>query len=107
MRGSAGATSRCISWRRSFAVAPPGGESLRDTLARALPYYMIHIQPEVLSGRRVLISAHGNSLRALIMALEGLTPDEIVKRELATGLPIVYRLKADSRIESREILDSD
>ncbi len=95
------------TWRRSFAVAPPGGESLRDTLARALPYYMIHIQPEVLSGRRVLISAHGNSLRALIMALEGLTPDEIVKRELATGLPIVYRLKADSRIESREILDSD
>jgi len=95
------------TWRRSYAVAPPGGESLRDTLARALPYYMTRIQPEVLSGRRVLISAHGNSLRALIMALEGLTPDEIVKRELATGLPIVYRLKADSRIESREILDSD
>ena len=95
------------TWRRSYAVAPPGGESLRDTLARALPYYMTHIQPEVLSGRRVLISAHGNSLRALIMALEGLSPDEIVKRELATGLPIVYRLKADSRIESREILDSD
>jgi len=94
-------------WRRSYAVAPPGGESLRDTLARALPYYMTHIQPEVLSGRRVLISAHGNSLRALIMALEGLSPDEIVKRELATGLPIVYRLKADSRIDSREILDSD
>jgi 2,3-bisphosphoglycerate-dependent phosphoglycerate mutase len=95
------------TWRRSYAVAPPGGESLRDTLARALPYYMAHIQPEVLSGRRVLVSAHGNSLRALIMALEGLSPEEIVKRELATGLPIVYRLKADSRIESREILDSD
>lgn len=95
------------TWRRSYAVAPPGGESLRDTLARALPYYMAHIQPEVLSGRRVLVSAHGNSLRALIMALEGLSPEEIVKRELATGLPIVYRLKPDSRIESREILDSD
>jgi len=94
-------------WRRSYDVAPPGGESLKDTLARALPYYMVHIQPEVLSGRRVIISAHGNSLRALIMALEGLSPEEIVKRELATGLPIVYRLKADSRIESREILDSD
>jgi len=93
------------TWRRSYDVAPPGGESLRDTLARALPYYMSHIQPEVLSGRHVLISAHGNSLRALIMALEGLSPEEIVKRELATGLPIVYRLKADSRIASREILD--
>jgi 2,3-bisphosphoglycerate-dependent phosphoglycerate mutase len=92
-------------WRRSYDVAPPGGESLRDTLARALPYYMSHIQPEVLSGRHVLISAHGNSLRALIMALEGLSPEEIVKRELATGLPIVYRLKADSRIASREILE--
>jgi 2,3-bisphosphoglycerate-dependent phosphoglycerate mutase len=92
-------------WRRSYDVAPPGGESLRDTLARALPYYMSHIQPEVLSGRHVLISAHGNSLRALIMALEGLSPAEIVKRELATGLPIVYRLKADSRIASRDILD--
>jgi 2,3-bisphosphoglycerate-dependent phosphoglycerate mutase len=92
-------------WRRSYDVAPPGGESLRDTLARALPYYMSHIQPEVLSGRSVLVSAHGNSLRALIMALEGLSPAEIVKRELATGLPIVYRLKADSRIASRDILD--
>jgi len=94
-------------WRRSYAVAPPGGESLRDTLARALPYYMTHIQPEVLSRRRVLISAHGNSLRALIMALEGLSPEEIVKRELATGLPIVYRLKPNSRIESKEVLDAD
>ncbi len=94
-------------WRRSYDVAPPGGESLRDTLARALPYYMSRIQPEVLSGRRVLVVAHGNSLRALIMALEGLSPEEIVKRELATGLPVVYRLEADSRIASREILDSD
>src|SRR5205809_1171838 len=54
-------------WRRSYDVAPPGGESLKDTLARALPYYVIHIQPDVLSGKRVLVSAHGNSLRALIM----------------------------------------
>jgi len=92
-------------WRRSYDVAPPGGESLRDTLARALPYYMSRIQPEVLSGKPVLVVAHGNSLRALIMALEGLSPEEIVKRELATGLPIVYRLAADSRIASREILE--
>src|SRR5213075_3027667 len=61
-------------WRRSYDVPPPGGESLKDTLARALPYYMVHIQPDVLSGRSVLVSAHGNSLRALIMAIEGLSP---------------------------------
>ena len=91
-------------WRRSYNVAPPGGESLRDTLARALPYYMKHIQPDVLSGKRVLVSAHGNSLRALIMAIEGLTPEQILKRELETGVPVVYRLAADSRPLSVETL---
>jgi len=94
-----------LIWRRSYDVSPPGGESLRDTLARALPYYMKHIQPDVLSGRSVLVSAHGNSLRALIMAIEGLTPEQILKRELETGLPVVYRLKADSRPESVEVLN--
>jgi 2,3-bisphosphoglycerate-dependent phosphoglycerate mutase len=84
-------------WRRSYDVAPPGGESLKDTLARALPYYVTHILPDVLAGKSVLVSAHGNSLRALIMVLEGLTPDEIVGRELATGVPIVYRLGPNSR----------
>jgi 2,3-bisphosphoglycerate-dependent phosphoglycerate mutase len=92
-------------WRRSYDVAPPGGESLKDTLARALPYYMKHIQPDVLSGKRVIVAAHGNSLRALIMAIEGLSPAEILKRELATGVPVVYRLGADSRPLSVEILD--
>ena len=92
-------------WRRSYDVPPPGGESLKDTLARALPYYMVHIQPDVLSGRGVLVSAHGNSLRALIMAIEGLSPEQILKRELATGVPVVYRLRADSRPESIDILN--
>jgi 2,3-bisphosphoglycerate-dependent phosphoglycerate mutase len=91
-------------WRRSYDVAPPGGESLKDTLARALPYYMKHIQPDVLSGKRVIVAAHGNSLRALIMAIEGLSPEEILKRELATGIPVVYRLAADSRPLSVEVL---
>jgi 2,3-bisphosphoglycerate-dependent phosphoglycerate mutase len=91
-------------WRRSYDVAPPGGESLKDTLARALPYYMKHIQPDVLSGKRVIVAAHGNSLRALVMAIEGLSPEEILKRELATGVPIVYRLGADSRPQSVEVL---
>jgi 2,3-bisphosphoglycerate-dependent phosphoglycerate mutase len=94
-----------LVWRRSYDVPPPGGESLRDTLARALPYYMRHIQPHVLSGKSVLVAAHGNSLRALIMAIEGLTPAEILKRELETGVPVFYRLKADSRPEKVEILN--
>jgi len=93
-----------LVWRRSYDVPPPGGESLKDTLARALPYYIKHIQPDVLSGKSVLVAAHGNSLRALIMAIEGLTPAEILKRELETGVPVFYRLKADSRPEKVEIL---
>ncbi|HMN85457.1 MAG TPA: 2,3-bisphosphoglycerate-dependent phosphoglycerate mutase [Bauldia sp.] len=93
-------------WRRSYAVAPPGGESLRDTGARVWPYYIHTIQPHVMRGEGVLIAAHGNSLRALIMALEGLSADEIVKRELATGLPVVYRLNADTSIASKEELNA-
>ncbi len=91
-------------WRRSYDVPPPGGESLKDTAARVLPYYVHRILPAVLSGQRTLVAAHGNSLRALIMAMEGLTPEEIIARELATGVPIVYRLNADSTIaEKREL----
>jgi 2,3-bisphosphoglycerate-dependent phosphoglycerate mutase len=91
-------------WRRSYATAPPGGESLRDTGARVWPYYLHLIQPHVMRGDGVLISAHGNSLRALIMALDGLTPDEVVKLELPTGLPVLYRLNADTSVaEKREL----
>ena len=93
-------------WRRSFDVPPPGGESLKDTLARSLPYYMRHIQPHVLEGKTVLVAAHGNSLRSLIMAIEGLTPDEIIARELDTGVPVVYRLKANSLPASVDILSA-
>jgi 2,3-bisphosphoglycerate-dependent phosphoglycerate mutase len=88
-------------WRRSYDIPPPGGESLKDTAARVLPYYVHDILPAVLGGKRTLVAAHGNSLRALIMAMEGLTPDEIIARELATGVPIVYRLNADSTIASK------
>lgn len=91
-------------WRRSFDVPPPGGESLKDTLARSLPYYMRHIQPHVLDGKSVLVAAHGNSLRSLIMAIEGLTPEQILKRELETGVPVVYVLNANSTPKSVEIL---
>ncbi|MBS7540422.1 2,3-bisphosphoglycerate-dependent phosphoglycerate mutase [Ancylobacter lacus] len=87
-------------WRRSYDVPPPGGESLKDTVARALPYYVKEILPRVLRGERVLVAAHGNSLRALIMVLERLTPEGIMKRELGTGAPVVYRLNADSTVAS-------
>lgn len=92
-------------WRRSYDVPPPGGESLRDTGARVWPYYLHNIQPHVLRGETVLVAAHGNSLRALIMALEGLSGEEIVKRELATGVPMIYELNADSTIASKKVLE--
>src|SRR5512147_1837484 len=73
-----------LIWRRSYDVAPPGGESLRDTLARTLPYYEETIRPMVVAGKTVPVAAHGNSLRSMVMAIEGLTPEQILKRELAT-----------------------
>jgi 2,3-bisphosphoglycerate-dependent phosphoglycerate mutase len=85
-------------WRRSYDIAPPGGESLRDTLARTLPYYVREILPEVLSGKNVIVTAHGNSLRALIMILEGLDKETIIRRELATGAPMIYRLSPEARV---------
>jgi len=88
-------------WRRSYDIAPPGGESLKDTLARTLPYYVTEILPRVLRGERVLVAAHGNSLRALVMVLEQLSPEAILKREIGTGVPIIYRLNADSTVESK------
>jgi len=88
-------------WRRSYDVAPPGGESLKDTLARALPYYVQEILPCVLRCERTLVVAHGNSLRALIMVLEKLSRDGILKREIATGIPVIYRLNADSTVASK------
>ncbi len=89
-----------LVWRRSYDVPPPGGESLKDTLARTLPYFVQEILPCVLRGQRTLVAAHGNSLRALIMVLEKLTPEQILKRELATGTPVIYRLNADATVAS-------
>jgi 2,3-bisphosphoglycerate-dependent phosphoglycerate mutase len=91
-------------WRRSFDVPPPGGESLKDTAARTLPYFHKEILPRVKAGERVLVAAHGNSLRSIIMDVEGLTGDEIVVRELATGAPIIYRLDAEGRIAEKRDL---
>ncbi|MCP8938064.1 2,3-bisphosphoglycerate-dependent phosphoglycerate mutase [Alsobacter sp. SYSU M60028] len=91
-------------WRRSYDVSPPGGESLKDTVARVLPYYCQEILPRVLRGERVLVAAHGNSLRALVMVLDRLTPKTIPSMELDTGVPLVYRLNADSTVASKQVL---
>ena len=91
-------------WRRSYDVPPPGGESLKDTAARVLPYYEREIAPLLAAGRNVLVVAHGNSLRALIMVLEGLSGEEIIARELGTGVPMVYKLTADGKMAERRDL---
>ncbi|MEM6464634.1 MAG: 2,3-bisphosphoglycerate-dependent phosphoglycerate mutase [Pseudomonadota bacterium] len=91
-------------WRRSYDVPPPGGESLKDTGARVWPYYMMEILPRVLAGQNVLVAAHGNSLRALVMVLDRLSREEVTGLNLATGVPMVYRLKADSTVESKQVL---
>ena len=93
-----------LIWRRSYDVPPPGGESLKDTAARTLPYYEAEILPQLKEGKTVLVAAHGNSLRALVMAIEGLTPDEILKREIATGQPTVYRIGPDGNLVERVAL---
>ena len=91
-------------WRRSYDVPPPGGESLRDTGARVRPYYMTEILPLVLRGQTVLVAAHGNSLRSLVMVLDRMTKEEILKLNLATGVPMVYTLNADSTVASKQVL---
>ena len=93
-------------WRRSYDTAPPGaeGESLRDTGARVWPYYMTEILPRVLRGQTVLVAAHGNSLRALVMVLDGHSKETITGLNLGTGVPMVYRLHADSTVASKDVL---
>ena len=80
------------TWRRSFDVAPPEGESLADTAARTLPYFNEVILPEIVAGRHVLIAAHGNSLRSIVMEIEQLSKKEVVSLEIPTGVPLLYRL---------------
>ncbi|MFP3920942.1 MAG: 2,3-bisphosphoglycerate-dependent phosphoglycerate mutase [Dichotomicrobium sp.] len=91
-------------WRRSFDTPPPGGESLKDTTERVLPYYEANILPHLKAGKAVLVSAHGNSLRALIMHLDGLSREEITELNLATGVPIVYRINADGSVAGKRDL---
>ena len=93
-------------WRRSYDVAPPGGESLKDTAARTIPFFESRILPELKAGRQVLVSAHGNSLRSIVMHLEGLTRKQVLELEIPTGVPIRYEIKSDGKVESKEILGS-
>jgi 2,3-bisphosphoglycerate-dependent phosphoglycerate mutase len=93
-------------WRRSYDVPPPGGESLKDTVARVLPYYIREILPRVMRGERVLVAAHGNSLRALVMVLDGLTQKTIPSLELSTGIPLVYRLNEDTTVADKKVLEA-
>ena len=92
-------------WRRSYDVAPPGGESLKDTVARVVPFYCQRILPPVLRGERVLVAAHGNSLRALAMVLDQMTPESVTTLEFATGAVVIYTLNADSTVASKDVVE--
>jgi 2,3-bisphosphoglycerate-dependent phosphoglycerate mutase len=94
-----------LLWRRSFAVRPPGGESLQDTLNRTLPFFRDRILPHLKQGDNVLVAAHGNSLRSIIMELDQISEHDIPNLELATGVPIVYELDSAGQVLSRKILN--
>ncbi len=89
-------------WRRSYDIPPPGGESLKGTADRVLPYFESDIMPRVMNGENILIAAHGNSLRALIMKLDDLSPEEVTKLNIPTGKPIIYQFNDDGSVASKE-----
>jgi 2,3-bisphosphoglycerate-dependent phosphoglycerate mutase len=91
-------------WRRSYDVRPPGGESLADTAARVLPYWEAHILPDLLAGKDVLVVAHGNSLRALVMHLDRLTPAQVLELEIPTGEPLLYEMAPDGSVRGKRYL---
>jgi 2,3-bisphosphoglycerate-dependent phosphoglycerate mutase len=88
-------------WRRSYDVPPPGGESLKDTQVRVMPYYRARIEPLVVSGQSILVVAHANSLRALVMVLDGVTPEEVPDLKIPTGIPRCYQIDANGTILGR------
>ncbi len=91
-------------WRRSFDVRPPGGESLKDTADRVLPYYEKTIKPHLLKGETILIAAHGNSLRALVMQLENLSREQVLELNIPTGAPLLYELDNSGKVLSHRYL---
>lgn len=92
-------------WRRSYDVAPPGGESLKDTAARTIPFFESRIFQDVKTGKNVIVSAHGNSLRSIVMHLDRLSTEEVLKLEIPTGVPIRYEIGSDGTVASKEILE--
>jgi len=92
-------------WRRSYDIAPPGGESLEDTAARTLPYFEGRIMAAVQQGKNVLVSAHGNSLRSIVMKLDGLTKEQVLGLNLATGVPLVYEFDGSMKLLSKRVLE--
>ncbi|HVN86965.1 MAG TPA: 2,3-bisphosphoglycerate-dependent phosphoglycerate mutase [Candidatus Binatia bacterium] len=92
-------------WRRSYDVAPPGGESLKDTAARTLPYFEGKIVPDLRVGKNVLVAAHGNSLRSIVMQLDHLSREQVLELNLATGVPLVYEFDSHMRLVSKRVLD--
>lgn len=91
-------------WRRSFDVAPPGGESLKDTAARTLPFFERAILEDIRAGRDVLVVAHGNSNRSIVMRLDGLDEQAVTSLEIATGVPLVYDLDSTGAVLSKDVL---
>ena len=93
-----------LLWRRSYDIAPPGGESLKDTAARTLPYFEAKILPLVKAGQSVLVAAHRNSLRSVVMHLDRLSKEEVLELNLGTGVPIVYEIDAEGRVQAKREL---
>jgi 2,3-bisphosphoglycerate-dependent phosphoglycerate mutase len=91
-------------WRRSYDIRPPGGESLADTAARVLPYWTAHILPDLRAGLNVLVAAHGNSLRALVMHLDQLTSAQVLELEIPTGQPLLYEIGPDGLVQGKRYL---
>lgn len=93
-----------LIWRRSYDIPPPGGESLKDTAARTLPYFRENILPLLKEGKNIIISAHGNSLRSIVMELDGLTKDEVIQLNIPNGVPIVYEIDTEGNVVDKRIL---
>ena len=91
-------------WQRSYDIAPPGGESLKDTAARVLPFYTKRIVPELQAGKNVILVAHGNSLRSLVMQLDRLSPEQVKELSISTGMPLIYRLRPDGTVAEKRDL---
>jgi 2,3-bisphosphoglycerate-dependent phosphoglycerate mutase len=88
-------------WQRSYDVAPPRGESLKDTAARVIPFFTKRIVPELKAGKNVIVAAHGNSLRSLVMNLDQLSPQQVMELSIATGVPLIYRLRIDGTVAEK------